>query len=134
MEHVSPCSLMPNIWMRNSLASMVAPPFPPLPPPPPSLPPLPEATELSSALSDDDDECVFVSGTQSYTLKSMRRNDGSTAASAVSRTATTGFLTILNFFMISCILLYCTLLYNLSSILYFNFIPRERRGWVYKIE
>ena len=89
---------------------------------------IPEATELSSALSEDD-ECVFVSGTQSYTLKSMSRNDGSIVASAaVSRSATTGFLTILNFFMISCILLYCTLLYNLSSNSLFQFYTSGEEG------
>jgi hypothetical protein len=51
----------------------------------------------------DPEECVFVSGIQSYTLKSMRRNDMSltTAGGAVTGgtvvVAGVGFLIILNF-------------------------------------
>jgi hypothetical protein len=70
--------------MRNALVSVAA-------KPPPLLPA--DATDAES--SDDADECVFVFGTQSYTLKSMRRND--TDAGAAAAGAVTGFLTILNF-------------------------------------
>ena len=88
---------------------MVAKPLP-LPPPPP-VPPLlsADATELLQSsvplllLFSEADECVFVSGIQSYTLKSMSLNDilslDDDDGSSVVVVGVVGFLTILNFFI-----------------------------------
>jgi hypothetical protein len=88
-------------------------------PPPPLL--LPDATELSSPplppLSDDAEECVFVSGIQSYTLKSIKRKDGfvlSLTGSFSEASDEFGFLTILNFLIDSRVSVVCVQYFTYS--------------------
>jgi hypothetical protein len=104
MEQVSPCSLIPNIWIRNSLVSVIAAAWPPprRAPPPPSLLLPADATDPESSsppLFSDADECVFVSGIQSYTLKSISRKDTSDTSAGAAGAAAVEFLIILNFFI-----------------------------------